>query len=629
MAALTVGNPISASNFGGNALDAGTSHCGYQLQRCIQLNSLAQGKAVHARIIKLGLEIEIFLGNCLVNMYAKCGNMKDARKMFDNMAEQNLVSWNVIIAGYAQEGFEEEALELFEEMQLAKMVPNEFTFGSVLKACATREALEEGKQVHCFIVKLGFEQNLFLGSALIDMYSKCSSIRDAYQTFAKISQRNVVSWNAIIAASIQHGWVKQALEFFAEMQLAGIKASHVTFGLVLNASAILGNLEQGKQLHACVFRNGFGSDLLVGSSVILMYIKCGNIDDARQVFDKMPMVDLGLFNATIQGYSSEGHNNEAMELFGQLLRTGLKPNDITFTIVLRACASFETALEQGRQLHVQIMKSVFQHNVSVVSSLITVYAKSGCIADAQKVFDKMTVQNNVVLWTALIAGYSQKGYTDEALKLFLLMQRAGVKPNQFTYPTVLRACANLASIEEGKQVHCHIIKAGAASDTFVASAIVDMYIKCGSLEDGQRGFDRIPKRDIVSWNTMIAGYARHGYVDKALLIFEEMQQYGVKPNHVTFVAVLSACSHGGLVRLGRRYFNSLSRTHGIIPRMEHYACIVDLLGRVGHLYEAEDFINNMPFEPSALVWETLLQACRIHGNMEVAKRAELALACRK
>jgi pentatricopeptide repeat protein len=256
-----------------------------------------------------------------------------------------------------------------------------------------------------------------------------------------------------------------------------------------------------------------------------------------------------------------------------------------------------------------------------------VYAKSGCIADAQKVFDKLTAQNNVVLWTAMIAGYTQKGCIDEALKLFLLMQRAGVKPNQFTYPTVLRACANLASMEVGKQVHCHIIKTGAASDTFVASTIVDMYIKCGSLADGQRGFDRIPRRDIVSWNTMIAGYAQHGYVDQALEIFEQMQQCGMKPNHVTFVAVLCACSHGGLVGLGLRYFDSLSRTHSIIPRMEHYACIVDLLGRVGRLYEAEHFINNMPFEPSALVWETLLQACRIHGNMEVGKRAEMALAC--
>ncbi|KAH9319155.1 hypothetical protein KI387_020924, partial [Taxus chinensis] len=533
MAALTVPIPIS--------LNHDSTHYGNLLLNCARLNSLAEGKAIHAQITKHGLETGTFLGNCLVNMYSKCGSIKDARNVFDNMAQQNIVSWNVMIAGYAQQGFGEEALELFEEMKWADEMPDDFTFSSVLKACATVAALEEGKQIHCHIVKLRFEQNVFLGSALVDMYSKCGSVEDACHAFANLSERNVVSWNAMIAAYIRCGRIKDAFKFFSEMLMQGIKPSHVTYGFVLKACSSLWTVETGKQLHACILKSGFGSHLFVGSAVILMYMKCGSIDYGQQVFDKMHKVDQGLYNATIQGYADSGQHDKAMEFFCQLLETGMKPNEITLAIVLKVSKS----LDQAKQLHAHMIKSVFEDNLSLVSDVVTMYGRCGGIDDARQVFDKMTPRD-VVLCTAMLAAYTQKGYIEESLKLFIQMQHEGVKPNQFTYPTVLSACASLASPEVGKQVHTHTIKIGVVSDLFVGNGLVDMYFKCGNVDSAQKAFNRMPKQDIVIWNAMIAGYVQHEYAEAALQLFEEMQQFGIKPNHITFVNVLSACSQLGL-----------------------------------------------------------------------------------
>eukprot|EP01018_Ginkgo_biloba_P024506 Gb_17916 [translate_table: standard] len=690
------------------------------LHRCVEINSLAEGKGIHAQMIKFGFELNAFLGNSLMNMYIKCGSLEDAHEVFDNMPEQNVVSWNVMISGYAQQGSGRETLKLFDQMQQAGIKPNEFTFGSVLKACASLAALEHGKKIHIHIIKTGFasdifvgsvlvdmyikcgriesarqvfnkmtardvvlwtgmivgyaqnedgenalklfcemqqvgmkpnqftftgilracaqqaaleqgkqshshliknglERHVFVGSALVDMYCKCGSIEDASKAFSKIFQLNVVSWNAMIAGYVQHGLCEDTLDLFCKMQSTGMKPNHITFASILRACASLEGLNEGKQVHACIFKHSFQSHPFVGSALVVMYSKCGSIDEARHVFDKIPKGDLELSNAIIQGYAHGGQDEQAIELFCQIIEIGVKPNEVTFTIVLGACATLQ-AVDQGKQVHAQIIKAQYQPSVSVGSALVNMYATCGSLDYAFRVFDKLTT-HDVVLWTAMIVGYAQNGHSEEALKFFHHMHCGGTKPNHFTYSSALSACASLTALEEGKQVHAHIIKSGVESDVFVGSGLVDMYAKCGSIEDAHQGFDKMPKRDIVSWNTMIAGYAQHGHAREALQAFDQMKQSGIKPNHITFIGVLSACSHVGLVSEGHWYFKSLSQDHGITPKMEHYACMVDLLGRAGHLYEAEEFISNMPVEPDALVWATLLGACRIHGNMELGERA--------
>lgn len=589
------------------------------LKACAQLADLDQGKKVHNHIIKTGFASDIFVGSVLVDMYLKCGCIENARCVFNKMSVRDVVLWTGMIAGYSQNEDSGEAVKLFCEMQHTGMKPNHYTFTSVLRACASQAAIEQGRQCHCYIIKDGLEEHVFVSSALVDMYSKCGSIENACKVFSNISQPNLVSWNAMLAGYVQHGLYKEALELFSKMQSTGMKPNHITLATALRACASLKALSHGKQVHAYIFKYKFESQIFVVSAIIAMYSGCGKIYDACRVFDKMPKGDLELSNATMQGYVQNGHCEHVVQLLCEMLEAGVKPNEVTFTSVLSACATLE-AVEHGKQVHTQIIKTGSEPVVSVGSALVTMYAKCGCLDDACKVFDQMTVCD-VVLWTAMIVGHAQKGNSEEALGLFLRMQCAGVKPNHFTFSSALSACANKAALEEGRQIHAHVIKTGCELDPFVANGVVDMYAKCGTIESARRAFDKIHKPDMASWNAIIAGYAQHGHAREAIKAFEQMQQLGINPNHITFVGVLSACSHAGLVYEGRRHFDSLSDEYGITPRMEHYACMVDLLGRAGRLSEAEEFIYNMPFKPDALVWQTFLGACRIYGNMELGEWA--------
>eukprot|EP01018_Ginkgo_biloba_P008645 Gb_28764 [translate_table: standard] len=379
------------------------------------------------------------------------------------------------------------------------------------------------------------------------------------------------------------------------------------------------SLANGKTVHAYIIKTALPTNVLQTNHLINMYAKCGSVNDARHVFDKMSERSLVSWNTIVAAYTQSGYSVEAIKVVWKMQQEGIRQDKFTFTSVLRACASL-TAVAEGKQVHSLIIKTGLEANVFVESALVDMYAKCGSTKDARQVFDKMP-ERNVVSWNTMIAGYAQNGQAEKALKIFWQVQRVGMDQNQFTLSSALSACASLAALEEGYQVHTVTIKTGFQFDVFVGSALVDMYAKCGTIEDAHTVFGKMPLRNVVSWNAMIAGFAQHGLGNETLEKFEEMQQAGMEPNNITFVCVLSACSHAGLVDEGQLYFDSMVRDHGIKPRVHHYACMVDLLGRAGRVQEAEELINKMPCEPNAAVWGSLLGACRIHGNIELAKRA--------
>eukprot|EP01018_Ginkgo_biloba_P019477 Gb_00849 [translate_table: standard] len=344
------------------------------------------------------------------------------------------------------------------------------------------------------------------------------------------------------------------------MQKTGIKPNQFTFASILPACAISRSLEHGKEVHKGIIRSGLQPDVFVGSALVDMYIKCGSIEYARHVFDKMTERNVVSWTTMIAGYTQNGNVDEALKLFQEMP----------------------------------------ERNVVSWTTMIAGYAQNGCVDEALKLFRKMP-ERNVISWTVMIAGYAQNGHFDKALKLFRQMQLAGVKPDSDIFATVLPACANLAALDVGREVHIDIIRTGFQSDVFVGSALVDMYAKCGNIEDACKVFDEMPTQNVVSWTAMIVGYAMNGYGKEALQLFEQMKLSHAKPDHVTFVGVLSACCHAGLVHDGWEYFNCMSRDHNITPKLEHYCCMVDLLGRAGHLDEAQDFINRMPLKPDAAV----------------------------
>jgi pentatricopeptide repeat protein len=588
------------------------------LQGCADTKSLKQ---VHTHILINGFEQNVFLGTKLVSMYSTLGCLENARLVFDKTNDQNRNSfmWNAMIRWYARAGFCEESLTLYYQMQHAGVNPDNFTYSFVLKACGSLSDLQEGREIHHQILKSGDESNVFVGTALIDMYAKCGRVELARQLFDKMSMRNVVTWSAMIAGYAQNERGNETLALFREMQVAGVVPNSVTMVSVVSMCASLAGMRQAKWVHGYVIRGGFDSDLSVGNALLDMYAKCGSTEIAHHLFDKMSERDVVSWSVMIVRHAQNGNANEALKLFWQMHLAGMKPDSVTMASVIPACANLG-ALQHGEAIHSYIIRSGFEWDVSVGNALIDMYAKCGRIETACQYFDKM-FKKDVVSWTSMIGGFSQNGYANKAIALFCQMPLTGVRPNSVTLVSVLPACAHLSALEQGRWIHAYAIRNGLECDVSVGNALVDMYAKCGSVETARLLFDKLHNRDVVSWNTMITGYGMHGYGEDALALFNQMQRTEMKPDYVTFIGVLSACRHAGLVDEGRQYFNYINQDYGITPKMEHYACMVDLLGRAGCLDEAHDFIKRMPVEPSASVWGALLLACRIHRNIKLAECA--------
>eukprot|EP01018_Ginkgo_biloba_P010846 Gb_36538 [translate_table: standard] len=587
------------------------------IKACAGLSALQEGMEIHDDIVKTGSKSDVFVWASLVAMYAKCQSMDLARYVFDKMSQRDVVSWNGIIGGYVQNGYPEESLTLFHQMLLQYVKPNKITMINILSACAQLSALQEGKEIHGYIIKNGFEVDVVVGNTLMDMYAKCRSIDIAHHLFDKMSKRNVVSWNAMIAGYVQHGQANEGLALFNKMYLQDIKPDSVTMMTVLPACSHLSALQYGQWIHGYIIKNGFETDVVVSTAIIDMYCKCRNIAIARQVFDNMSIRNPVSWNAMITGYAQNGHANEALTLFNEMQLQGIKPEAVAMVSVLSTCTLL-SALQQGKQIHGYIIRSGFESDVVVATALVDMYATCGNIDIARQCFDKMSIRN-VVSWSSIIVVYARNGLAKEALTLFNEMLLQDIKPDSVTMVSVLPACAQLLALQQGKQIHGYVIRSGFGLEVAVATALIDMYAKCGSIEIARQLFERMPIRNVVSWNAMIQGYGMHGHGKDALALFSQMRQMGMMPDHITFIGVLSACSHAGLVDKGLQYFDCMSEEYCIVPKVEHYACMVDLLGRAGHLDEALDFITKMPLEPNAVVWGALLGACRIHGNIKLGE----------
>ncbi|KAJ7295685.1 hypothetical protein O6H91_Y171100 [Diphasiastrum complanatum] len=413
-------------------------------------------------------------------------------------------------------------------MQQTGIAPDKVAFVVVLKACARIGDLEQGKQLHSNIIKSGLESDVTVGNTLVSMYAKCGCIEDAHEVFVKMNKRNVVSWNAMVAGYAQQGRGKEALALYEQMKQEGVQMNDITFVALLNACASIAALEKGKQLHSHIIRSGFESDLKVGTALVDMYAKCGIIEHARQVFNRMSERDVVSWSAMIAGYAQQRLGKEALALYEQMKQEDVQPNKVVYVVLLNACAS-AVALEQGKQLHSDIIRSDFESDVIVGNTLIDMYAKCGCMEDAREVFNKMN-ERDVISWTAMIAGYARQGLASKALALYEQMKQEDVQPNNATYAVLLNACAGVAALEQGKQLHSDIIKSGFKLDVITGNSLIDMYAKCGSIEDAHEVFVKMNEQDVGSWTAMIAGYAHQGLGKEALTFLGQMRREGIKPN---------------------------------------------------------------------------------------------------
>ncbi|XP_057856347.2 pentatricopeptide repeat-containing protein At1g53600, mitochondrial [Cryptomeria japonica] len=572
--------------------------------------------------------------NSALSRFCKQGQLKDARHLFDKMPQPNVISWTVMLAGYAQNGNMEEARRMFDTMPRRNVV----SWNTMIRGCIQNHRIEEAYQLFVTMP----ERNLSSWTLMIAGLGNAGKIEVSRSLFESLPQRDLIAWNAMITAYANNGRMEDAHHLFGKMP----KRNVVSW-----------------------------------TAMIVGYSKMGKTEQARQLFDKMPERNVVSWTAIIAGYTQNAQNMEALQLFSVMQRIPIRPNQSTLASAVNACANL-TAFSCGSQVHALVIKMGFESDVVLQNSLIVMYAKSGGTGDAEQIFNKMSsrdlvswnamlaahtqcgmieeaeqlfrimpdrddfswttmlsgyLQNgrtemacglfkrmsnpDMVAWSAMIVGYEQNGHNEEVVKLFAEMQRTGIRSNHPIFTSVVKASGSLALLEQGKQVHAHIVKTVLGSDLSVENSLIAMYGKCGAIEDAYDVFDRMPERDVVSWNSLILGFAQHGHGKMALQLIRQMQLTSVEPDHITFLGVLSGCNHAGLVDEGWHYFNSMIHDYCITPRAYHYTCMVDLLARAGHLDQAKDFIDNMPLKPHAAVWGALLGACKLHSAIVLGKHA--------
>lgn len=577
--------------------------------------SLSNGSQECKRIHHCAFEEE------LIQKHLSMGEIDFARKVFDGMPKPSVFLWNAMIRAYSWHGPFYQAVELYHDMLSSCAIkPNKFTFPFVLKACSSLLALDEGKEIHEYVKRIGLESDLFVSTALIDMYMKCGCLDESCAVFDVMPTKDIVAWNAMVAGFALHGMSEDSIGFVLEMQNAGQRPNRSTVVSVLPVVGQAKALRQGRSIHGyCVRRYFDEDDIMVGTALLDMYGKCACLVYACRVFDSMSAKNEVTWSAMIGGYVVCDRMVDALEVFDQMMIEGSsKLASSSLASALRACTKLAD-LNRGKIMHNYSIKCGLLPDITIGNSLLSMYAKIGSVDDTVKYFDEMVFKDSVS-YSAIISGYVQNGNVEEAFAIFRRMQLSDVEPDVAVMVGIIPACSHLAALQHGKCTHGLAIIHGLAFDVSVSNALIDMYTKCGRIDHGREVFDRMTKRDIVSWNTIIAGYGMHGLGKEAIFLFLNMQTDGIIPDDITFICLLSACSHSGLVTEGKHWFHAMTLNYGIKPRMEHYLCLIDILGRGGFLDEAREYIRRMPFEPDVRVWGALLGACRIHKNIELGEQ---------
>ncbi|KAF8714992.1 hypothetical protein HU200_027536 [Digitaria exilis] len=499
--------------------------------------------------------------------------------------------------------------------------PNSRTMESGLEACGMLGELNSGRCLHGYAVKVGVGDSPSVDSGLFSMYSKCQNTEDASVLFLELPEKDVVSWTSLIGTYCRRGLMTEAMELLQEMVESGLQPDEVLVSCLLAGLGNSGNVHGGKAFHTVITKRNYEGSVLTGNALISMYGKFELVDIACRVFRSLHQRNAESWNLMVVGYCKAGCDVKCLGLYREMQ---LRDKDEflcdanSLVSAISSCSRLEE-LRLGRSAHCYSIKHLLDDNLSVANVLIGMYGRCGKFDHACKIFGLAKLKGDIVTWNALISSYAHLGHSNAAVSLYDQMLTEGLKPNSATLITVISACANLAALERGEQIHSYVKEIGWESDVSISTALIDMYAKCGQLGIARRIFDSMFERDVVAWNVMISGYGMHGKAKLALELFDDMERGSIKPNSVTFLAILSACCHSGFVEEGRELFTKMGK-YSLEPNLKHYACMVDLLGKSGHLQEAEDMVLAMPVEPDGGVWGTLLSACKVHDNFEMGLR---------
>ncbi|GKV19643.1 hypothetical protein SLEP1_g29872 [Rubroshorea leprosula] len=632
-----------------------SSSLAVSLKNCKTITELEQ---LHCHMTKQGLNRD---HSAMCKFMSACTEMGTfdslnyARKAFEQFKEDGDTSgssfmYNCLIRGCSSLGLCDEAILIYNHMVDMGIAPDKYTFPFFLSACSKIAAFSEGVQVHSAILKMGFE-DVYTQNSLIYFYTECGEVVCGRKVFDEMRERNVVTWTSLICGYARMGFAKEAVDLFFEMVKEGIRPNSVTLVCVISACAKLRDLELGERVCGYIEESGgVKANAQMLSALVDMYMKCGATDAAKQLFDECVDKNLVLCNTIMSNYVQTGLAKEALAILDEFPAQRLRPDRVTVLSAISACAQLGSIL-WGKCCHGYVLRNglecwdsvsnalidmymkcckqemackIFDHmtNKTVVSwnSLIAGLIRNGDIDSAWKIFNKMP-ESDSVSWNTMISGLVQESMFKEATELFRVMRSKGIKADRVTMVSIASACGYLGALDLAKWIYAYIEKNEIHCDIRLGTALVDMFARCGDPSSAMHIFNKMEKRDVSAWTVAIGAMAINGNGNQAIALFNQMLKQGVKPDGVVFVRLLAACSHGGLIEEGRYLFRSMTGIHGISPQIIHYGCMVDLLGRAGLFEEALDIIKSMPMEPNDVIWSSLLAACRMHQNVDMAAYA--------
>ncbi|KMZ60592.1 Pentatricopeptide repeat-containing protein [Zostera marina] len=588
--------------------------------RCCSSSSdyLELGKRVHSWIVMLGLSTSPVLGSALIKFYSSFEMLDQVFSVFCTMDFRDVVLWTTMIYALVDSKNWNGAWKVYVDMIASGTRPTDFTLSTILAACGSL-GIHHGNLIHAHIILLGVNLNLVLKTALVDMYTRFHQTTDALRALSETKDSDVMLWTAMISGFNKVSDFKSAILMFQKMGTTGIAPNAFTYAGIISTSCGIPSPELGQQIHSQVAKVGLDHDASVGNALMDMYTKCFFDNDIPLVlFRAISRPNVISWTALITAFAGH-HREDAFLAFTKMREDGLQPNGFTISSVLKSCLTVE-ALTDLRKLHGYILKTKFGLLTAktVGNPLLDAYCRVGEVFDARKVFDEIS-SRDAVTYTSLVKRMNQIGDHYKALNLFDKMREDNIDIDGFILPCFLSASAGLGSLEAGRQLQCYSMKSGLDSRISVLNGVVDMYGKCGSSDEARTVFTVIKEPNVVSWNGLISCLGSNGYFSDALSAFEDMKMVGISPDSITLLVVLYTCSHAGLVDLGLEYFNSMRETYFISPQLDHYVCLIDLLGRAGRLEEAARTIDTMPFRPNSLIYKTILSSCKVHRNLPLGE----------
>ncbi|XP_048329673.2 pentatricopeptide repeat-containing protein At4g31070, mitochondrial [Ziziphus jujuba] len=517
-------------------------------------------------------------------------------------------------------GQHDQALQLFkQQLHPSALHASTSILPSVIKACSLPRSHHFGLQLHCLVIKTGSHSEIVVSNSIISMYAKSSTVEAARKVFDTMPYRDTITWNSLINCHIQNGYPGKALEMLKMMCFYGFVPKPELLACIVSACARTRQFRVGRVVHALVTTDGrIEESTLLSTALVDMYLRSNDSIMGLHVFNQMADKNEVSWTAMISGCTSNYCYKMAIDCLRSMQIERVRPNRVTLIAILPVCAELGS-IKQGKEIHGYSFRHGFHWDHHLSASLMHMYCKcGGALRSAKFIFESSTVKD-VVMWSSIIGSYAQQGDGTQAMKLFKQMHAEGTKPNSVTLLAIISACTSLSSLSLGYGVHGYAMKSGFDFDIFIGNALINLYAKCGSLEASHQTFKEMPKKDFISWSTLIGGYGLHGCGGEALKLFHEMQEKGMEPDGITFLAVLSACNHAGLVEEGQRIFYDVMKGDKVPPTIELYACHIDLLGRSGKLEDACNVLRTIPMKPSTRIWSSLISACKVHGRLEIAE----------